>query len=313
MARCTLCGKDENMPYTCRRCGNAYCAEHRLPENHDCMGLEDWDDPSGVFDSGFDDGVDNPGRTSAGSRTGTGAGSTFDRLKPDTSTGGPFGYFRGNMTYVFLGLMFITFGLQFIVFPVLGYGPRSALWSGAFTLSSAHPLYVWTWFTSVFAHGGIFHIFFNGIVIYFFGPLVERRAGSRAFAALFVLGGAVAGLSQVGVSLALGSASAVLGASGAALAILGVLTVLNPGLRVYLYFLIPVPLWLLTIGVAGFSVVAIGTGGSGAGGVAQVAHLAGLVIGLAYGERLRRSGTDMPEQLQFGGGRGGMGPGRGRF
>jgi membrane associated rhomboid family serine protease len=294
------------MPYTCRRCGDTYCAEHRLPESHDCIGLEDWDDPEGVFDSGFDDSVDNPGRT-----TGTSA-SAFDRLKPDTGPGGPLGYFRGNMTYLFLGLMFITFAAEFLVLLTLGRETFSAV----FLLSSAHPLYIWTWVTSIFAHSvsSPLHIFFNAIVIYFFGPLVERRAGSKAFAALFVVSGAVAGLSQVGVSLAVGSVSAVLGASGAALAILGVLTVLNPGLKVYLYFLIPVPLWLLTIGVAGFSVFAIGVGGTGAGGVAQVAHLAGLVIGLAYGERLRRNGANAPEQLQFGGGRGGMGgPGRGRF
>jgi len=305
MARCTLCGKDENMPYTCRRCGNTYCAEHRLPENHDCIGLQDWDDPSGVFDSGFDDSVENPGRTN------TSASSTFDRLKPDTSTGGPLGYFRGNMTYVFLGLMFVTFAAEFVVLILFGRDAFSAI----FTLSSAHPFYIWTWVTSIFAHSvsNPFHIFFNGIVIYFFGPLVERRAGSKAFAALFLVSGVIAGLAQIGISILMGDVSAVLGASGAALAILGVLTVLNPGLRVYLYFLIPVPLWLLTIGIAGFSVFAIGTGGTGAGGVAQVAHLAGLVIGLAYGEHLRRSGTRAPEQLQFGGGRGGMGPGRGRF
>jgi membrane associated rhomboid family serine protease len=304
MARCALCGRDENMPYTCQRCGNTYCGEHRLPENHDCIGLEEWDDPDGVFDSGFDDSVDNPGRTDDT--------STFDRVKPNTSTGGPLGYFRGNMTYVFLGVMFVTFAAEFLVLFTVGREAFVAL----FTLSSANPLYIWTWITSIFAHSvaNPLHIFFNAIVIYFFGPLVERRAGSKAFAALFLVSGVIAGLSQIGVSLALGGVSAVLGASGAALAILGVLTVLNPGLRVYLYFLIPVPIWLLTIGIAGFSVFAIGTGGTGAGGVAQIAHLAGLVIGLAYGERLRRTGTQAPEQLQFGGGRGGMGgPGRGRF
>jgi membrane associated rhomboid family serine protease len=306
MARCSLCGKDENMPYTCQRCGNTYCAEHRLPENHDCIGLEEWNDPDGVFDSGFDDSVDNPGRASAA--------STVDRLKPNLGTGGPLGYFRGNMTYVFLGLMFIVFGLQYLLFPVFGFVPGTAVWNGLFVLSPARPLYVWTWFFAVFAHGGLFHIAANAIVLYFFGPLVERRAGTRAFTALFVVSGVTAGFAQIGIGALLGDAAPVLGASGAVLAIMGVLTVLNPGLRVYLYFLIPVPLWLLTLGFAGFSVFMIGVGGAGGGGIANFAHLAGLVIGLAYGERLRRTGTDAPEQLQFGGGRGGMGgPGRGRF
>lgn len=308
MARCTLCGKDENMPYTCRRCGNTYCAEHRLPENHDCIGLQDWDDPSGVFDSGFDDTVDNPGRTS----TSTSTSSTLGQLKPDTGTGGPLGYFRGNMSFVFLGVMFITFGLQYLLFPLLGLPPGSAAWNAIFTLSPAHPLYVWTWLIAVFAHGSVFHIFSNAIVLYFFGPLVEQRTGSKAFTALFIVSGIVAGFTQIGIGALMGDPTPVLGASGAILAIMGVLTVLNPGLRVYLYFLIPVPLWLLTLGFAGFSVFMIGVGGAGGGGIANFAHLAGLVIGLVYGERLRRAGTRAPEQLQFGGG-GGMGPGRGRF
>jgi hypothetical protein len=28
------------MPYTCRRCGESFCADHRLPENHLCRGLK---------------------------------------------------------------------------------------------------------------------------------------------------------------------------------------------------------------------------------------------------------------------------------
>ena len=39
MSRCDECGKQENMPYQCRHCGGTYCAEHRLPENHECPNL----------------------------------------------------------------------------------------------------------------------------------------------------------------------------------------------------------------------------------------------------------------------------------
>lgn len=40
MALCTLCGIKEVMPFTCKFCGNKYCADHRLPENHMCIGLQ---------------------------------------------------------------------------------------------------------------------------------------------------------------------------------------------------------------------------------------------------------------------------------
>jgi hypothetical protein len=68
MATCDECGKHENLPYQCQRCGSTFCAEHRLPENHDCPGLNGWDDPAGVFDSGFDDSVNNPGGQSTSSK-----------------------------------------------------------------------------------------------------------------------------------------------------------------------------------------------------------------------------------------------------
>lgn len=309
MATCDACGKQENMPYNCRFCGGTYCAEHRLPESHNCPGLEEWNDPDGVFDSGFDDSVHNNGGSSD---------SIASTLGIDTGTGGPLGYFRNNMTYVFLGLMWITFLIQYIVFPVLFGGIRSSIWANTFLLTTTHPLYVWTWITSVFAHGGIQHLFINSIVLYFFGPVVERRVGSSKFAALFLVAGAVAGLSQVGATLLFepGTIARVLGASGAIMALMGVLTVLNPNLRIYLYFFIPMPLWIATFLFAGYSVYA-GAGGFGAGGVAHLAHLAGLGIGLAYGLKLKRDGARAPKQLQFGGGGGGRrggpgGPG-GRF
>lgn len=287
MATCDVCGRQENMPYTCHYCGGSYCAEHRLPENHRCAGLEEWDDPAGVFDSGFDDSV----RDSGG-----GASRVLD-----VDAGGFLGYFKGNAAYVFLALMWVTFFVQLVV---RQFGP-AGLFEPLFLLTTRNPAYVWTWVTSVFAHGGFGHIVINSIVLYFFGPIVERRVGTKAFVALFLVAGMVAGLAQIATAIVLAETSAVLGASGAIMAIMGVLTVLNPQLRVYLYFILPLPLWLLTVGFAAYSVfIALG-GGIGAGGVAHLAHLVGLVIGLGYGEKLKREGASVPTQLRLGGGRGG--------
>lgn len=310
MATCDECGKHENMPYQCSRCGQTFCGEHRLPENHDCPGLGDWDDPSGVFDSGFDDSIRDRG----------GSSGVLDSI---TGTGGFLGYFRGNVAYLFLGLMWITFALEWTVLLLFGQGAFRTL----FVLKSAELWQLWTWITSIFAHSPVnfLHIVGNSIVLYFFGPLVERYVGSKKFAALFVVSGVVAGLAHVGSHIVfaqldlfgVSGATAVLGASGAIFAVLGVLTVLNPDLRIYLYFILPIPLWLFTLGFAAISVVFFldqsTAAAAGQSNVAHFAHLAGLVIGLAYGQRVkgRRS---VPNRLQFGGGRGGMGgPGRGRF
>jgi len=37
MSKCEKCGKEVVLPFTCNYCGNGYCDEHRLPENHDCQ------------------------------------------------------------------------------------------------------------------------------------------------------------------------------------------------------------------------------------------------------------------------------------
>ncbi|UPV73300.1 rhomboid family intramembrane serine protease [Halorussus limi] len=309
MAQCDECGEHENMPYKCRRCGGTYCSSHRLPESHDCPGLNQWDDPEGVFDSGFDDSVNDRG----------GSGGITDRIGVNTGPGGPLGYFRNNMTFVFLGAMWIWFAFQWGIAPfLLGIRPGSITWYNIFTLNSENIFYGYPWITSVFSHGGFGHIALNSIVLYFFGPVVERRIGSKKFAALFLVSGAVAGIAQVVATMFMnpGLLAPVLGASGAIAAILGVLTVLNPNLTIYLYFILPMPLWLATTLFVGYSVFVSATGGIGAGGVAQLAHLAGVAIGLAYGAKLKREGERAPQELQLGGGGGpGRGPGGpgGRF
>jgi len=37
--KCQKCGKEVALPFRCPYCGGYFCAEHRLPENHDCPGL----------------------------------------------------------------------------------------------------------------------------------------------------------------------------------------------------------------------------------------------------------------------------------
>ncbi|MFW5938857.1 MAG: rhomboid family intramembrane serine protease [Halolamina sp.] len=296
MATCDACGQQENMPYECRRCGGTFCAEHRLPENHDCPGLE-WDDPVGVFDQAEE--------------TDTRQGGVGVRGRAESLWRS---YVRGNATFVFLLLMWVTWVTQLAVRLLISPELEATL----FVLRSDHPEYVWTWVTSVFAHGGIGHIVANSIGIFFFGQVVESRIGTKRYVGLFMFSGVIAGLAQIGASIVLtpGVATGVVGASGALLAIMGVLTILNPGLTVYLWFFLPIPIWALTIGFAALSLLqGFGQVGGGAG-IAHWAHLAGLGIGLIYGVYVQDE-VRAPRQLQFGGGGpggpGGPGRGGGRF
>ena len=38
MARCDVCGKEIDLPFRCFYCQRHCCFEHRLPENHNCLG-----------------------------------------------------------------------------------------------------------------------------------------------------------------------------------------------------------------------------------------------------------------------------------
>ena len=36
---CAICGEGTTLPFRCKFCGGLFCADHRLPENHNCSGL----------------------------------------------------------------------------------------------------------------------------------------------------------------------------------------------------------------------------------------------------------------------------------
>lgn len=147
----------------------------------------------------------------------------------------------------------------------------------------------WSPFVATLSHSpsSLGHIFFNGIALYFFGPMLESVLGRKRFVAFFILTGAVSSIAQ-----AMLDPGYALGASGAIMALIGVAIVINPRSRLIIFPLpIPVPLW-----VAGLAFAAIDLLGaaSGTSGVGNFAHLSGLAIGLAYGfpvrQEMRRRG-----------------------
>jgi membrane associated rhomboid family serine protease len=298
MPTCDACGRRADLSHHCTECDGTYCGRHRLPEAHDCTALGSWGGANGGAG----------GRTAAGSGGAAATpGGREEATAGSTDRGGTgldrsLGPLEGRVTYLFLSVMALTFLAQSILFPLAGYGPRSAVWQAAFLLSAEHVGYVWTWVTHVFAHAGPLHLLLNGVVIFFFGRLVEEYLGSARYAVVFLASGVVAGLSQISVYVAQGAPGAGLGASGAALAVMGLLTGINPRLRVYVYFVIPVPIWLFTGAYAATTLRNIQRGGVAAGGVAELAHLVGLLVGVGYGLYLKGRGRRLPEHLRFGGG-----------
>ncbi|MFB6282942.1 MAG: rhomboid family intramembrane serine protease [Halobacteria archaeon] len=292
MANCEECGDEVSMPYECNLCGKNFCGEHRLPENHRCSGLEAYKQKlqqQGITYNSPD----------LGSKSKSGLSGKINNVVPITG-------FKGNVAYLFLALMVITFLAQ----KILGATVSTRTYASIFLISSEHITYVWTWVISIFAHAGLGHLFLNGIVLYFFGPLLERTIGSKKFFWLFMITGIVAGIAQVSPGIIFpAQRAAAWGASGAIMGILGTLTLLNPNLRVYLWFVIPMPLFILTGGYVLITVFMMQTGL--APGIGHVAHLSGLVIGAVYGDLLRRKGFTVGNQFQLSGGGGPGGPGGG--
>ena len=294
MASCDVCGDEVSMPYECHRCGGTFCSEHRLPETHDCAGLNRYNGAAGTgrLDSEF-----------SGSGSGSTAREEDSLLEQAPSPGGLGGYFRNNMAYVFLLAIWVTFLLQQVVRVI-----DPTLHGTVFVLEANNLHHVWSYVTSVFAHdpSGLAHVAFNSLVLYFFGPQLERVIGSKRFAGLFLGSGIVAGVATAVVYTQLPIGTGSLGASGAVLGVLGALAMLNPSMRVML-LIPPVPVSLQTlVGVViAVSVLFIAIGSPFALGINHIAHLVGLLVGVGYGYRLKQQGgLRPPQQVRLGAGRG---------
>ncbi len=139
----------------------------------------------------------------------------------------------------------------------------------------------WTIITYQFLHANFWHLLFNMIGLFFFGPRLEDRIGGRHFLGLYLLSGAVGGLLSFFTPFAI-----IVGASGAVFGVLLGFARYWPEEKIYIWGVLPLKARVLVVGLAVFSVWA-GLGGA-VGGVAHFAHLGGFVGGWLYLKLLER-------------------------
>ena len=140
----------------------------------------------------------------------------------------------------------------------------------------------WTIITYMFVHGGLGHIFFNMLSLFFFGPRLELRLGSRNFLILYFVSGIAGGL----LSLFFTPYVAIIGASGAVFGVLLGFARYWPRDQILIWGIIPIEARWLVLGMTALALFGGFTGASG--GVAHFAHLGGFVGGwlsLKYFER----------------------------
>jgi membrane associated rhomboid family serine protease len=210
--------------------------------------------------------------------------------RPEPPSRGPRTYRSRDASN--LNPVLVLIAINFVFFIATSISPQGKYPLGDFSYIYTHkityylgliPYYFtsrpWTVLTAMFMHSGFWHIFGNMITLYFFGTFLARLVGPNKFLLLYFGGGILGNL----LYLWLGAPQSIaIGASGAVYAVAGALAVMMPKLQVRLYFIIPVPLWVV---VLIFFVI-----WSFIPGVAWQAHMGGLVAGLIAGYFFRRGG-----------------------
>ncbi len=137
------------------------------------------------------------------------------------------------------------------------------------------------------------HVLGNALVIYFFGRTVESVLGSARFLTAFVLGGVVGGLLQLLIFLTIPGTSTlpVVGASAGASALVAIFCRLFPDREAtFVIYFFPV-----TLRARYFLWAAFAISGWGAlfawSGVAEGAHLGGLLFGVAWVSCMQEDGV----------------------
>ncbi len=159
------------------------------------------------------------------------------------------------------------------------------------------PIEILTIFTSMFMHGGWFHLFSNMLALYIFGDNVEDRMGSQRYLLFYIICGVGAAFSHVMFNPA--SPIPTVGASGALSGVLAAYLLFFPTARVITLIPIFIFPWLVEIPAVvylGFWFISQLANGlfsilidvQAMGGVAWWAHIGGFVAGLALAPFFRR-------------------------
>ena len=145
-------------------------------------------------------------------------------------------------------------------------------------------------FTSIFMHGGWFHLLGNVLFLYIFGDNIEDTLGHIRFAFFYIGCGVAASL--IHLLTHPNSAIPTIGASGAIAGVMGAYFLLFPGSRIvtlvpffFFFQLIEIPafvflgIWFLIQFLSGSFSFALSSDSSG---IAWWAHIGGFAVGAGY-------------------------------
>lgn len=148
--------------------------------------------------------------------------------------------------------------------------------------------------TSMFVHGGFWHVAGNMLYLFIFGAAVEYRMGPVRYLFFYLAAGIAAALATVWIAPA--SSVPVIGASGSIAGVLGAYFIFYPRGRIltilplfiFIQFIeIPAIAYLLLwFAMQLYSGIADGSRGAAMGGVAWWAHVGGFLFGIGMAPML---------------------------
>ena len=145
---------------------------------------------------------------------------------------------------------------------------------------------IWRPLTAFWVHAptGFGHLFFNMLLLFFLGRSVEGRLGTRGFLKLYFAAGLVSTLFLVVFYLASQREITAYGASGAVYGVITWLATVEPRRTIFLFGVLPMPLWLL-VGVLMIGSEVVGLGDARRPMEPILGHLAGAACGFLLARR----------------------------
>ncbi|MCD6175721.1 MAG: rhomboid family intramembrane serine protease [Planctomycetes bacterium] len=187
--------------------------------------------------------------------------------------------FRG-ITPVVKWLLIINFAIYLVANLIPNIGEYLYYYGSVFPKTFFNAIQPWRIITYQFLHGGMMHLIFNLMVLYFMGPFVERSLGSRAFLKFYLVCGAAGGVVYtLLVLLHILPPGVMVGASGGIYGVMAALAIMMPQMKVLLWGIIPMTMVRLVILLVIVSLLTIAFGHNVGG---EAAHLSGLAMGFLY-------------------------------
>lgn len=190
-------------------------------------------------------------------------------------------FFQRPLRFTAFNASFILIGINVVVF-LAGYVAPTLL-SRLALIPAAMIVRTWIWqpVTYMFVHANTWHLLFNMLGLFFFGPQLERRIGSSEFLLFYLVNGTLAGLLSFGVYVLTGTYNvALVGASGAIFAVLLAFATYYPTSTILLFGIIPIRAPILVIGYAAIELFNMFT--RTGGNVAHMTHLFGFAVAFLY-------------------------------